>query len=1046
MANNTGNPIGSMSPKDLKDNAYNLDLLLLGPNQSYHDRKGVPRKSWSGMETGFDNAQLERASEYSADKNERDAVFVGDQIDRGTQFNETQTSQVLQFLSSQSVRDAQFNAAMLALGYAPPATYAAGLRIDSTAKTVNYEGNTYAGLGSAVPFTTSTWAADAAKFKLIGDASLRGELSKVLGMSGIGVYDQNLAQALQNRSGGAALKKFVQRLFENANEKRINTRLVGTSIATLDSAGSVFAQSLAADFGKSNSTANVFANQAAQPISGWKAQYYSGTYSIRLRGGNGDGALPLVIQRQAKSITVFFGAEEDGGSVGVTIQTGNQAPVAKAAINCQGATAINTAVTYDLDPRYTSTITLTPPASGFGYLEYYVVDVGDFGMMFFNSAYGGSALWNHVGDGPAGAVARPVDAGMHPSAIPSGNLGLVQTFAPTHEQVKPALLLYSGPTNDAGQPEKYTAQLMSAISLAVANGTSCILIIEPLNGSTSPAIWNQLRAAYYTVADAFPDSVFVYDFDAFLSWDLKFNPRFHAPNLSNPHPGDYGYGSPHRAAGYDLCQRMAVPFLKKLGRVASSEFSAVYSQPTEPLNAPPDSVWTDTSNGGRGIRKTLLSRGAGRGTRGLWACDTGKNKVVGSYSGSYLTNGPVVFGSRAAGKNFLGDDCTVFTGQTGYALDKDKFEAGKTYTFSYLYESKDLTQFNTLLNFGNNPFFSAKGAQQAFILSGAGNVSFINQPSGYGDIKRMVLTVKWPTLEELEAAATAGINMSVLQFTIQGGSPANPIAVWGFRVEEGASATLTTKDIANLATTLPLGATPSAVEPPSSEMQEGGSWLDTSNSPAVLKHMLQEDVLVNIASAAPGVFGAAVNLWRANSPAENKMANFIANATITVLNGGSVVSKGNFGPGNRPGIRWDLGTDITNSELRIEVPAGSLDLTPGAVYTMSYLVRCGRGDMVIDAAASMGLYNNVGYIALPGTATSMLQADLVTWSSAPGAFKVLSVLRDQQYRRAKMTFKAYGSAPAGNAFRLMLLSLNKAAQWAELSDFRLELGASVTAD
>lgn len=113
---------------------------------------------------------------------------------------------------------------------------------------------------------------------------------------------------------------------------------------------------------------------------------------------------------------------------------------------------------------------------------------------------------------------------------------------------------------------------------------------------------------------------------------------------------------------------------------------------------------------------------------------------------------------------------------------------------------------------------------------------------------------------------------------------------------------------------------------------------------------------------------------------------------------------------------------------------------------MSYLVRCGRGDMVIDAAASMGLYNNVGYIALPGTATSMLQADLVTWSSAPGAFKVLSVLRDQQYRRAKMTFKAYGSAPAGNAFRLMLLSLNQAAQWAELSDFRLELGASVTAD
>ncbi|KMN24322.1 hypothetical protein TU85_04665 [Pseudomonas helleri] len=1046
MAYNTGNPVGSMSPNDLKDNAQNLDLLMLGPAHSYPDRKGAPRKSWKGLEAAFEIAQEARSNQYASDKNVRDGEFAEDQIDRGVEFNEMQTSQVLQFLSSQSVRDAQFNAAMLALGYAPPLAYAAGLRIDSTAKTVTYEGNTYAGLGSAVPFTTTTWAADAAKFKLIGDASLRGELSKVLGMSGIGVYDQNLAQALQNRSGGAALKKFVQRLFENANEKRINTRLVGTSIATLDSAGSVFAQSLAADFGKSNSTANVFANQAAQPINGWKTQYYSGTYSIRLRGGNGDGALPLVIQRQAKSITVFFGAEEDGGSVGVTIQTGNQAPVVKAAINCKGATAINTAVTYDLDPRYTSTITLTPPASGFGYLEYYVVDVGDFGMMFFNSAYGGSALWNHVGDGPKGANARPVDPGMYPSATPSGNLGLVQTFAPTHDQVKPALLLYSGPTNDAGQPEKYTAQLMSAISLAVANGSSCILIIEPLNGSTSPAIWNQLRAAYYTVAEAFPDSVFVYDFDAFLSWDLKFNPRFHSPNLSDPHPGDYGYGSPHRAAGYDLCQRMAVPFQNKLGRIATPEVASTYEQVLEPLRAAAGSVWIDTSNGFPGVRKTLISRAKGAATRGLWACDTGKNKVVDSYSGSYLANGPIVFGARAAGKNFLGDDCTVFTGQTGYDLDKTKFEGGKTYTFSYLYESSESTQFNTLLNFGSNPHFSAKVAQQAFILSGTANVSFINQPLGYGDIKRMVLTVKWPTAEELASAATAGVNLSVLRFTIQGGSPANPISVWGFRVEEGASATLTTKSIVNLATTMPLGATSSAVEPLLSEVQEGGSWLDTSNTPAVSKHMLQEDVLVNIASAAPGVFGSAVNLWRANAPAENRMANFIASATITVVNGGSVVTKGNFGPGNRPGIRWDLGTGMTNSEIRIEAPADSLGLIPGAVYTMSYLVRCGRGDQVIDEGASMGLYNNVGYIALPGTATSFLQTDLVTWSNAPGAFKVLSVLRDQQYRRAKMTFKAYGSAPAGNAFRLMLLSLNQAAQWAEISDFRLELGASVTAD
>lgn len=38
-----------LPPKDLSDNARNLNYLLLGPNPSYSDRLGVPRKSWIGM-------------------------------------------------------------------------------------------------------------------------------------------------------------------------------------------------------------------------------------------------------------------------------------------------------------------------------------------------------------------------------------------------------------------------------------------------------------------------------------------------------------------------------------------------------------------------------------------------------------------------------------------------------------------------------------------------------------------------------------------------------------------------------------------------------------------------------------------------------------------------------------------------------------------------------------------------------------------------------------------------------------------------------------
>ena len=50
----TGNQIGSESPKDLYDNAQNLDILLNHPIKTNHpDRLGVPRKTWHGMERDF---------------------------------------------------------------------------------------------------------------------------------------------------------------------------------------------------------------------------------------------------------------------------------------------------------------------------------------------------------------------------------------------------------------------------------------------------------------------------------------------------------------------------------------------------------------------------------------------------------------------------------------------------------------------------------------------------------------------------------------------------------------------------------------------------------------------------------------------------------------------------------------------------------------------------------------------------------------------------------------------------------------------------------
>lgn len=49
MANNTGNPIGSIDLRDLQDNARNLDFLINGDAEFYYDRFNVKRVSLSGL-------------------------------------------------------------------------------------------------------------------------------------------------------------------------------------------------------------------------------------------------------------------------------------------------------------------------------------------------------------------------------------------------------------------------------------------------------------------------------------------------------------------------------------------------------------------------------------------------------------------------------------------------------------------------------------------------------------------------------------------------------------------------------------------------------------------------------------------------------------------------------------------------------------------------------------------------------------------------------------------------------------------------------------
>lgn len=144
MAYNTGNASGSTHPKDLIDNAEDLDLLLTGAGASNPNRLGVSLKSWKGME-----------AEHDADQARRESEFDASQAERVVEFNE--------FLDSS--------------GYETPVDYASGISIVRTTQIVRYLSELYRPKDSAIPFVTTTFAADEAKWISNGDNSLRQELA-----------------------------------------------------------------------------------------------------------------------------------------------------------------------------------------------------------------------------------------------------------------------------------------------------------------------------------------------------------------------------------------------------------------------------------------------------------------------------------------------------------------------------------------------------------------------------------------------------------------------------------------------------------------------------------------------------------------------------------------------------------------------------------------------------------------------------------------------------------------------------------------------------
>lgn len=165
MTHNTGNPIGSTSPKDLSDNARNLDLLLLGDHPSYLDRRGAPRKSWKGMEAAFDAAQIRQESKFDSTQ--------ADRLDR-------------------------FDAFIASSGWQDKGAYAADIVITSHNQYITFSGQPYTlSPSTVVPYTTTgIWANDSSKFALRGDSVLRQDLASSKGAGSIGFNRSPIAAAV----------------------------------------------------------------------------------------------------------------------------------------------------------------------------------------------------------------------------------------------------------------------------------------------------------------------------------------------------------------------------------------------------------------------------------------------------------------------------------------------------------------------------------------------------------------------------------------------------------------------------------------------------------------------------------------------------------------------------------------------------------------------------------------------------------------------------------------------------------------------------------
>ncbi len=167
MTFNTGNNVPSTDPRDLYDNAENLDKLVNGADPFYADRLGKLRESWAGMESSFTNAQEGRENTFTL---------------------------------SQADKESRFQAFLESSGYIDIGPYAAGVEFTARNQYVAVDGQFYRpAAGTALPYTaTGDWATESGSFVLLGDDVLRQELASAAGASLVRYGTRTVAEILES--------------------------------------------------------------------------------------------------------------------------------------------------------------------------------------------------------------------------------------------------------------------------------------------------------------------------------------------------------------------------------------------------------------------------------------------------------------------------------------------------------------------------------------------------------------------------------------------------------------------------------------------------------------------------------------------------------------------------------------------------------------------------------------------------------------------------------------------------------------------------------